>query len=219
MPRQYRELEWYKLFFSKTKYDKQQKEAGLAISIKHLNRRSTAFDLSLRFNNQLADMGLAYVLKYQKENNAKKYFEILMKRNNPITQTVLLNEIPLITRGKVKVDDLDVPKGEINSKKIAEYYSIARKYVLPEIEQHLASFIHLLPEDQIIPEAKRLISKNNYEINDRLLHKIKFVKDEEFSFSTKMEILKLLEQTEQADYLKQKTKDVKIYIIRNQLDD
>ena len=34
-----------------------------------------------------------------------------------------------------------------------------------------------------------------------------------------MEILKLLEQTEQADYLKQKTKDVKIYIIRNQLDD
>ena len=142
-----------------------------------------------------------------------------MKRNNPITQTVLLNEIPLITRGKVKVDDLDVPKGEINSKKIAEYYSIARKYVLPEIEQHLASFIHLLPEDQIIPEAKRLISKNNYEINDRLLHKIKFVKDEEFSFSTKMEILKLLEQTEQADYLKQKTKDVKIYIIRNQLDD
>jgi len=218
VPLKYRELEWYKIL-SLGRMDKRQKEAGLAISIKHLGRRSRIFDECLNFHNPFADMGLAYVLKYLKENNAKKYFKILMQRNNPLTQTVLLNEIPLLARRKIKIDDLDVPKGEINSKKILEYYKMAQQYVCPEIEQHLASYIHLLPEENIIPEAKKLIAKNNYEINDRLLHKIKYVKDEEFNFYKKLEIIELLEKAGQTGYLKEKTQNVKIYIIRNQLED
>ena len=226
-PIKHREFEWEKLNANNTKYsDIRQKQAGLAIAIKLLPHRSRYFDKVLAFHNDFADIGLGYVVKYLKNDNAKKYFEILMKRNNPITQTVLLNEIPLIARKKIKIDDLDVPRGEIQIDKLEYFYDLAKAHVLPEVEQHLASYIHLLPSKRIIPEAQRLISKHNYEINDRLLHKIKFVKDEEFSFSDKMEILKILEKQdysdmpkEQADFLKKKTQEVKIYVIRNQLED
>ena len=149
-----------------------------------------------------------------------------MKRKDPLTQTVLLNEIPLLAREKIKIDDLDVPRGQINSQRLAEYYQLAQTLVLPEVEQHLASYIHLLPHQSIIPEAEKLISRQSYEINDRLLHKIKFVKDEEFSFGDKMAIIQRLEKEtypnlskEKADFLKEKTKQVRTYIIRNQLDD
>jgi len=191
-----------------------------------MKSRSPLVEKCLSFHNQFADVGLGYVLKYLKPHNAEKYFETLMKRNDPTTQTVLLNEIPLLARKKIKIDDLDVPKGEINPERLAKFYKLAQKYVLPEIEQHLASYIHLLPNKMIIPEAEKLISKQNYEINDRLLHKIKFVKDEEFSFGDKMAIIQRLEKEtypnmpkEQADFLKEKTRMVKTYIIRNQLDD
>ena len=217
-PKKYREQEWYKILANR-KVNKQHKQAGLAIAIKHLNKRSAAFDTCLDFNDVFTDIGLAYVLKYQKEHNALKYFKILLQRNNPTTQTVLLNEIPLIARKKVKQDDLNVPKGEINSIKLLQYYKIAQENVLPEVEEHLASLIHLLPDEYVIAEAKKLISKNNYQINDRLLHKIKFTKDEEFSFNKKMEILNLLEKTIEDEYLKNKLKEVKIYIIRSQLED
>ena len=224
-PKEYRMHEWYKILADKT-LDKRQKEAGLAISIKHMQRRSPLVEECLKFNNPFADVGLAYVLKYLKPHNADKYFTTLMKRNDPTTQTVLLNEIPLLARRKIKVDDLDVPKGEINQERLAHFYKIAQKHVRPEIEQHLASYIHLLPSEMLIPEAERLISRQNYEINDRLLHKIKFVKDEEFSFGDKMAIIQRLEKEtypdmpkEQADFLREKTRMVKTYIIRNQLDD
>ena len=58
--------------------NKEQNEAGLAISIKHLKRRSEVFNLCLQLNKPFVDMGLAYVLKYLKDANAKKYFEILI---------------------------------------------------------------------------------------------------------------------------------------------
>ena len=164
-------------------------------------------------------MGLAYVLKYQKTHNARKFFEILMRRKNPIVQTVLLNEIPLIAREKVKVDDLDVPKGEIKTDVLREYYDLSRHLVMPEVEEHLASYIHLLPKNRIISEAKRLIQKDKYEINDRILHKIKFVKDDEFSFNNKMEILNIMEKHNTHEFIKKKLNEVKLYIIRNQLED
>ena len=223
-PKPYRIQEWYRILANK-KSNAREKQAGLAIAIKHMERRSKLVDECLSFNNQFADMGLAYVLKYLKTHNAK-YFEILMKRKDPLTQTVLLNEIPLLAREKIKIDDLDVPRGQINSQRLAEYYQLAQTLVLPEVEQHLASYIHLLPHQSIIPEAEKLISRQSYEINDRLLHKIKFVKDEEFSFGDKMAIIQRLEKEtypnlskEKADFLKEKTKQVRTYIIRNQLDD
>lgn len=224
-PKRYRVQEWYKTLANK-RLNTREKQAGLAISIKHMEHRSGMFEQCLKFNNPFADMGLAYVLKYLKPHNADKYFEILMKRNNPTTQTVLLNEIPLLARRKIKVDDLDVPKGEIDEERLAHFYKLAQQHVLPEIEQHLASYIHLLPNKMIIPEAEKLISKQNYEINDRLLHKIKFVKDEEFSFGDKMAIIQRLQKetfpdmpAEKAEFLKEKTKSVRTYIIRNQLED
>lgn len=223
----YRQQEWYKILADKRHYDERQKQAGLAIAIKYLENRSKAIDMCLEFNNPFADIGLAYVLKYQRPHNAKRYFETLMKRNNKTTQIVLLNEIPLLARKKVKVDDLDVPKGEIDSNLLYDYYKLAQSLVLPEVEEHLASYIHLLPDDKIIPEAKKLIEKNDYEVNDRLLHKIKYVKDEEFSFGNKMEILNLLEksdyfkdkESEEVQFLREKLKSVRVYVIRNQLED
>ncbi len=221
-PYQYRQQEWYKIKELENYGDKAQKEAGLAICIKELPNKDHFVEECLKFNNPLPDMGISYALKYLSKSSAEKYFEILMKRSHPDTQTVLLNEIPLLARerlDKLKIDDLDVPKGEIDAERLEKFYRIAEKYVLPEAENHLASYIHLLPKDKIIPAAKKLIDKNNYTINDRLLHKIKFVKEKEYSFSDKMEVLNMLEKVEQNPFLKDKIKSVRTYIIRNSLED
>ncbi len=221
LPLEEREKEWHRIFFEETNLEFEQKLAGLAISLKHLKTRSIYYNICMRLNHRLANIGLAYVIKYQKPENARKYFRLMMQhhKNDPVVQTVLLNEIPLIARNSRSEDDLDVPKGEIKTSIIDKYYTIARKYVSPEVEEHLASYIHLLPPQKIIPEAKRLIAKNKYEINDRLLHKIKFVKDEEFSFSKKMEIINLLEKVDLPEFLKKKTQEVRLFLIRSQLAD
>lgn len=218
-----RENEWTRIFMQENHLDFSQKMAGLAISLKHLEKRSKSFDLCLRFNDPFVDMGLAYVLKYQKPHNTRKYFEILMKRNNPLTQVVLLNELPLIARysreHNESHDDLDVPKGQISTEVLDRYYELAKSYVLPEAEEHLASYVHLLSQNKILPEAERLIKKDNYETIDRLLHKIKYVKDEEYSFSTKMDVINLIKKYNTNEYLNKKLEEVRIYIIRNQLED
>ena len=217
-----REIQWYKLERTKKGGDKKQWEAGLAICIKHLPNKEKYVEECLAFNNPFADQGIAYALKYLPENSAEKYFTTLMKRNDPDTQVVLMNEIPLLSRerlDKLKIDDLDVPKGEINSERLERFYNIAEKYALPETEEHLASYAHLLPKDKIMPAIDRLIAKNNYNINDRLLHKIKFVKDEDYSFGDKMTVLNKLEKVEKNDFLKTKLRDVKTKIIRNSLED
>lgn len=221
-PMIFRELEWYKVLNHKKSINKHQKEAGLALCIKHLPRKEHYVEKCLEFNNTFADQGIAYALKYLPEDSAKKYFEVLMKRKDTKTQTVLMNEIPLLSRerlDKAKIDDLDVPKGEINSARLEEYYKIAEKHVLPEVEEHLASYMHLLPKDKIMPEADKLIAKNDYNVNDRLLHKIKFVKDEEYSFGDKIDVLNKLEKAENNQFLKSKIDTVRTQIIRNNLDE
>lgn len=221
-PLKYRVQEWENILQKKGSLDKRQKEAGLAICIKHLPNKEKYVERCLDFHNSFADQGIAYALKYLPEDSSKKYFEVLMKRKDPTTQTVLMNEIPLLSRerlDKAKIDDLDVPKGEINSNRLEEYYKIAEKHVLPEVEEHLASYMHLLPKDKIMPEADKLIAKNDYNVDDRLLHKIKFVKDDEYSFGDKMEVLNKLDKAETNDFLKAKTQAVRTQIIRNSLDD
>lgn len=222
LPYKYRPHEWYHIKQFKEYGDRRQKEAGLSICIKELPNKDSFVEECLNFHNSFADMGIGYALKYLSKDSAEKYFEVLMKRQHPDTQTVLLNEIPLLARerlDKLKIDDLDVPKGEIDAARLEKFYRIAEKYVLPETENHLASYVHLLPKDKIIPAAKKLIDKNNYTINDRLLHKIKFVKEEEYSFADKMEVLSLIEKVEQNPFLKDKLKYVRTYIIRNSLEE
>ena len=67
-------------------------------------------------------------------------------------------------------------------------------------------------------EADELIAKNDYNVNDRLLHKIKFVKEEDYSFGDKMAILNKLDKFEKNDFLKSKIFAVRTQIIRNSLD-
>lgn len=221
-PKELRDAEWQRILKEDKHLDKRQKEAGLAISIKHLQNPTKYIDKCLAFNNPFADVGLSYVLKYLDEPSAEKYFEILMKRKEPITQTVLMNEIPLISQvlhKKVKFDDVDIPKGDIDSECLEKFYKIAEKYVLPEVEEHLASYVHLLPKDKIMPEADKLIAKHDYNVNDRLIHKTLFVKEEDYSFSDKMDVLKKLEKVETNDFLKKKIKTVEAQLIRASLED
>lgn len=221
--KRFRELEWYRLLNSKRcGINKRQKEAGLALCIKHLPNKEVYVEKCLNFKNSFADQGIAYALKYLQEDSAKKYFEILMHRKDPKTQTVLMNEIPLLSRerlNKEKIDDLDVPKGEINAERLEEFYRIAEKYVLTEVEEHLASYMHLLPKDKMMAEADKLIAKDDYNVYDRLLHKIKFVKDEEYAFGDKMEVLNKLDKAVKNDFLKSKITAVRTQVIRNTLDD
>lgn len=69
-----------------------------------------------------------------------------------------------------------------------------------------------------MPEADALIAKGDYNVNDRLLHKIKFVKEEDYSFGDKMAVLNKLDKSEKSDFLKSKIFAVRTQIIRNSLD-
>ncbi|MCI1274381.1 MAG: hypothetical protein LKG27_08140 [Clostridiaceae bacterium] len=223
LPANQREVEWYKIL-NDNKLDETQKQAGLALAVRDLgsNRNDQYIKRCLDFNKPFVDQALAYALKYLPPEQSRKYFEVLMKRKNPVTQTVLLNEIPLLSRVRLntgRIDDLDVPRGEIEPEAIEDSYKLAQKYVLPEVEEHLASYIHLLPQDRILPEADSLISKHNYNINDRLLHKIKFVSETEFPFANKMAILNKIEQNSTDEFILQKTRQIRTKIIRDSLGD
>ena len=220
-PEEYRDIEWHRIY-SDRKLDKNGKQAGLALCVKHVKNKEDILKECLKFNNPEADQALAYALKYMDRAQATKYFEVLMKRNHPTTQIVLLNEIPLLSRQRAdhaNYDDLDIPKDEISVPNITKFYYLAKGLALPEAEEHLASYIHLLPKELMFTEAEELISKNKYRINDRILHKIKYVKDEDYKFSDKMEVIKLLEKADLPDFLKDKTQKVKVRIIRDQLED
>ena len=99
------------------------------------------------------------------------------------------------------------------------YYKIADEYVLPCVEEHLASYIHLLPKDKIILGAKNLISKRNYDINDRLLHKAKFVDNDQYSLSDKMTVIDLVKQSTNNEFLRTKADEIRIKLIRDTLGD
>ena len=241
---QEREAKWQEIYESNANYPKSDKYAGLALCIKHLPNKEEYVEKCLTFNDRKADIGIAYALKYLTDEQAKRYFEILMKRQDPEVQVVLLNEIPLLAREPlasakhlnaieerlnithkganppIKFDDLDVPKGEIRRKFLSDLYSIAEQYAVPEAEEHLASYVHLLPSKEILPAAEKLIQKRHPKINDRLLHKIKFVKTDDYSFSDKMSVLELLNKYPIDDeFLKQKAQIVKIEVIRSQCAD
>ncbi len=223
-PKDERYNEWYHVLENYKHLDDTQKKAGLALSIKHIPKehQEELVQKCLTFDKPLVDQSLAYALKYLPEEQSVKYFKILMQREHPKTQTVLLNEIPLLSKkpclGK-KIDDIDTARWEIDPNTIEKYYKIAAEHVLPCVEEHLASYIHLLPKDKIIPAAKILVDKGNYDINDRLLHKTKFVDNDQYSFSDKMTVIDMVKQNTDNEFLKSKADQIRIKLIRDSLGD
>ena len=179
-PEEYRLLEWYKLLAKKTGADA-SKNAGLAMSIKHLDNKDYYIDTCLKLGEPKVNQGLAYVLKYLSYNDALKYFEKLVQTKDVITQVILFNEIPLLCMkhrdDKIK-DDLQAIRSEILPARIASYYDIAEKYALPESIEHLASFVHLLPKDKFRNYYNRLAEIDNEALQDRLIYKLSNVSSE-----------------------------------------
>ncbi len=182
----YKIQEWYRLLASK-KYDNSQKNAGLAMAIKHLPGDKTDYiDECIRLNDPYVDRALAYVLKYLSFNDAIKYFEKLVKTDDDITQVILFNEIPLLCmkhRDDNIKDDLQTVRSEILPHRVKAYYDIAEKYALPGSIEHLASFLHLLPKEQFRTYYKRLVTIDNNALHDRLIYKLPNVEPENRFFA------------------------------------
>ena len=216
-------LEWHKILARKD-LDDAQKKAGLALSLKHFPEKDQKRLLQkcLDFDIPLVDQALGYALKYLHDEQAEKLFEKLMAKKHPKTQNVVMNEIPLLAKenhyGK-KYDDVNVPRAVVDPNVVEKYYDIAKKYALPEMEPHLASYVHLLPKTRIVKEAEDLISRNNYDINDRLLHKVKYVETDQFSFGDKMEIIGIVQKNDKNEFIQKKAAETRLRLIRDSLSD
>ena len=222
-PKNYREIEWWKIFEDKKHFDDIQKKAGLALSIKHIadDRKNLYINKCLNLRIPMVDQALGYVLKYLPHDVALKYFEKLMSRNDEITQTILMNEIPLLARKPVPeaYDDMNVPKDQIIPEKVEEFYKIAKHYAIPQTREHLASYVHLLTRENIENEFKYLVELDDYNVYDRLLHKIRIVPEEEFPFDLKFKMLDTLEKVVKHPYLQRHTQEIKILTLRKTLED
>lgn len=165
---------WFSNFKSTTP-NMESKRAGLALGIKYLENKNMYIDKCLALNSSYVNRALAYVLKYLPYEDSLKYFEKIVKTEDPITQIILFNEIPLLS----KIKDSNIPiKDDINAslkniipEKIYDYYLISEKYAKPETIEHLASFLHLLPAGKINEQYKKLSSIKNYALQERLLYK------------------------------------------------
>lgn len=188
-PENEKEIEWNRIFTStKNNYNKSQKNAGLAMSIKHMPHKTQYIETCLELNDPYVDRGLAYVLKYLSYKDAIKYFERLVQTNDTITQVILFNEIPLLAmkhRDKEIKDDLQSVRSEIQPERIKKYYDISEKYAKPESIEHLASFVHLLPNKNFRDYYERLALIDNYALKDRLIYKLSNVGIENLAFCEK----------------------------------
>lgn len=224
-PEDKRLAEWYRILQNDKHLDNIQKKAGLALSLKHMPK-STQEDLinkCLDFNEPLVDQAIAYALKYLPTERGFKYFKQLITRKDPITQTVLLNEMPLLSRKKilgVRFDDINTPKFEVDPEQVYKYYKEAKKMVIPEVEEHLASYVHLLPKEHFSEEVDYLVRNGNYDTLDRLLHKVKFVTEEEgYSYGDKMEVINKVKKSTNDSFIQKKAEDIRIKLIRDSLGD
>ena len=220
-PKKYRECEWWKIYYSKG-LDETGKKAGLALSVKHFPNNKPLIKQCFNENIPLVDDALAYALKYLPYRYARKLFEELMLRNDPVTQTILMNEIPLLAKDQRKAeifDDLDIPRDEIKPKKIEIFYNIAEKYALPDVREHLASYIHLLPEDKIMKKFDKLKELDDDRIYERLLHKMRVVKEDEYPLDLKFKMLDELENYVKDESVKKDIKNTRVLLIRRNLDE
>lgn len=86
-----------------------------------------------------------------------------------------INEIPLMAKklkpdAKNIKDDISAQLAEIVPERIDRYYNIAERYVLPEAIEHLASFVHLLPKENIPRQYTKLVKIENESLHERLLY-------------------------------------------------
>lgn len=187
----------------------ESKIAGLAMGIKHLpaSARVECLQECLQYNMPKVDQGLAYLLKYLPNEEAIKYFDVLMRRGNSETQTILLNEIPLLGKRKhlgVKVaDDINVSPADVIPERVEKLYETSMKSVNNDAIEHLASFIKLLPESSKYKYYKLLHNVDVPAMHERLawnsesvpMHvKVRMLKDgviDEFSLGETYEKLRL----------------------------
>ena len=218
-PEKYRYSKWFEILYKRKDLDDVQKKAGLALSLKHMPEEYQE-ELILEcmdFNEPMVDQSLAYALKYLPVDRALKYYRALMQRKEPVTQEILMNEIPLLSKkDDARFDDIDTSKFEIDPETVYRYCKLSQKYVLPSVENHLASYLHLLPDDKIIPEATRMVQRGDYATMDRMLHKAKFVDNEQYHFSDKKTIIELIQSHTKNEFLQKKAHDTLVYLIRQQ---
>ena len=147
-------------------------KAGLAPGIKYMENKTELIDKCLELKQPVVDQALAYLLKYLPENEAKVYYEKLMKTGDETTQVILMNEIPLLAKKRipgVEIDDnVRVALGDVIKEKVYDYYLISEKYVKPSTQEHLASFTHLLPEDKFLEQYRYLLKLHDKSVYDRL---------------------------------------------------
>lgn len=221
-PEKDRRSKWFEILGKRKDLDDVQKKAGLALSLKHMPEEDQEELIleCMNFDEPMVDQSLAYALKYLPVDRALKYYRALMQRKEPVTQEILMNEIPLLSKkDDARFDDIDTSKFEIDPETVYRYCKLSQKYVLPEVENHLASYLHLLPDDKIIPEATRMVQRGDYATMDRMLHKAKFVDNEQYRFSDKMEVIKMIQTHTKDPFLLKKAEEVRIYLIRNSLGD
>ncbi len=193
----YGEMEWGKLYRNRH-MNSSSKNAGLAMSIKHLPNKKYYIDKCLKMHDPAVNRGLAYVLKYLPYDDAIKYFEKLVQTNDVITQIILFNEIPLLAmkhRDKEIKDDLQTVRSEILPSRILEYYNIAEKYALPESIEHLGSFVHLLPREKFREYYKNLVETDNDALYDRLIYKFPLLPKRDYNFGV-FEVAKKIKNEE-----------------------
>lgn len=173
---------WNKVYYKK--HLSQEEEAGLALGIKLLDPklRCEYIEKCMLDRKPIVEQALSYVLKYLPHEDAIKYFEKLVKTDDSITQIILFNEMPLLSKKKrfridIK-DDLNPSLEEIEPERIYELYQIAHKYAKADTIEHLASYVHLLPLDKIEMEYNRLteLSKTNFALKDRLEYKFPYIR-------------------------------------------
>lgn len=194
-PENERIIKWQQLF--NVRQNKDDIRAGLALSIKYFEpvEQKKLINQCIELNRPKVNQALAYVLKYLSYEDGLPYYQKLLKTNDAKTQVILLNEIPLMSKTikpdmkKKMKDDLLGSLSDIVPERVARYYNIAERYVLPETIEHLASFVHLLPRADIPMHYEKLVKMDNEALHERLLYTLMRV-----PASFKDDAVKLLKQ-------------------------
>lgn len=147
----------------------------MAIKYFPANCQKECIEQCLALNKPKINQALAYVLKYLQYEDSLPYYKRLLLTKDVKTQVILLNEIPLMAKklkpdAKNIKDDISAQLAEIVPKRIDRYYNIAERYVLPEAIEHLASFVHLLPKENIPRQYTKLVKIENESLHERLLY-------------------------------------------------
>lgn len=170
-----REGLWFRYFTDNRRSNSSSKNAGLALSIKHLDNKNYYINRCLELNDPKVNQALAYVLKYLPYEEAVPYFDKLVQTDDIITQVILFNEIPLLSmkrKDEVVKDALTAPRSEISPSRVEVYYELAEQYALPESIEHLASLVHLLPKNRMHSHYKKLTEIDNSALHERLIYKL-----------------------------------------------